>query len=130
MGDKKVEPNFNSEETQKDAKVCEYWYGKFKESMVHKSGKTKEWYDYWDAYTGDYFKKKSKPAYKSDQISNFIFSTIETIRPIMVDNNPRFLAMARNEEGMEKNDKIQMALDYEFDREKMDVKIPRQTITS
>ena len=120
----------NSDERQKELLVVEYWNTKFKEAMIHKARETAEWHDYWDAYTGDYFKREYKPSYKSNQVSNFIFSTIETIRPIMIDNNPRFLALARTEEGMKKNDKVQMALDYEFDREQMSAKIPRQTITS
>ncbi len=110
--------------------IVDYWYKKFKEAMVHKSKETAEWHTYWNAYTGDYFKNNTRPDYKSDQVSNFIFSTIETIRPVMIDNNPRFIAMARTEEGYEKKTKVQMALDYEFDRENMDEKIPRQTITS
>lgn len=120
----------NSDERQKELLVVEYWNTKFKEAMIHKARETAEWHDYWDAYTGDYFKREYKPSYKSNQVSNFIFSTIETIRPVMIDNNPRFLALARTEEGMKKNDKVQMALDYEFDREQMSAKIPRQTITS
>lgn len=119
-----------STEKEQESRTCEYWSTKFKEAMVHKAKETSEWYDYWDAYTGEYFNKDSRPKYKSNQVSNFIFSTIESIRPIMVDNNPRFLALARSEEGMKKNDKVQMALDYEFDRECMDEKIPRQAITS
>ena len=113
-----------------EANIVNYWHVKFKEAMVHKAKETKEWHDYWEAYNGDYFNNTSKPEYKSDHVSNFIFSTIETIRPVMVDNNPRFIAMARSEEGADKKDKVQMALDYEFDRENMDEKIPRQILTT
>lgn len=115
---------------EEDSKLVNYWHDKFKQSMIHKSKETMAWHDYWDAYTGEYYRKSDKPDYKSDQISNFIFSTIETIRPIMVDGDPAFVAMATSEDGLETQDKIQTALDHEFDREEMGAKIPRQTITS
>ena len=118
--------DINKEEEQK---VVDHWSDKFKRSMIHKSKETLEWKKYWSAYTGEMFLGSDKPSYKSDQISNFIFSTIETIRPIMVDGDPAFLAMAKNTEGIDKQALVQTALDYEFNRENMSEKIQRQTIT-
>lgn len=115
---------------EEEIKTTDYWANKFKEAMIHKSSITAEWSDYWEAYTGDYFAQTNGPSYKSNHVSNFIFSTIETMRPIIVDGDPGFLALARNEDGIIVQDKIQKALDYEFDREKMGIKIPRQTITT
>lgn len=129
MSESKVDET-DRDKQEEELKTVSYWHDKFKQAMIHKSKETMEWHDYWDAYTGDYFKENDKPEYKSDQISNFIFSTIETIRPIMVDGDPAFVAMATNEDGLETQDKVQTALNYEFDREKMSAKIPRQTITS
>lgn len=129
MSENKVDET-DRDKQEEELKTVSYWHDKFKQAMIHKSKETMEWHDYWDAYTGDYFKESDKPEYKSDQISNFIFSTIETIRPIMVDGDPAFVAMATNEDGLETQDKVQTALNYEFDREKMSAKIPRQTITS
>lgn len=115
---------------QQEANLASWVYTKFKEAMVAKSEETKKWQNYIDAYYGDYFLNINKPEYKSDQISNFIFSTIETIRPIMTDNNPKFIAMPRNPNGTPKANTIQMALDYEWDREKMQTKLPRGLLTS
>lgn len=118
------------EAKQKEINLANFTYVKFKEAMINKSSLTAEWRKYLDAYSGDYFKNANIPEYKSNQVSNFIFSTVETIRPIMSDNNPRFIAMARNLEGMEKTPKVQTALDYEWDREKMSIKLPRSLITT
>jgi hypothetical protein len=81
-----------------------------------------------DAYKGN--KLTGRPDYASNHVSNFINSTIETIRPIMTDNNPRFQALARTIKGKELSSKIQMALDYEWDREKMRTKLPKTLLTS
>ncbi len=105
-------------------------YIKFKESMIAKSELTKKMQKYLDAWKGDYFINNTMPEYKSNEISNFIYSIIETIRPIMVDNNPGFQAMARNPIGIEKSDGVQIAMDYEWDRENMFNKIQTSLITT
>lgn len=81
-----------------------------------------------DAYNGDI--KTVKPDYASNHVSNFIHSTLETIRPIMTDNNPKFQALTRSEDGKDKADKVQMALNYEWDREKMGTKLPKTLLTA
>ena len=117
-------------ERQKTLKLVQDWDYKFKQAMVHKAPLTAEWYDYWDAYLGDFYTNSGKPEYKSDQISNFIFSTIETIRPVMIDGDPGFDVKAKTEDGSAVQEKIQVAFDHEFTRENMSIKIPRQTLTS
>ena len=76
-----------------------------------------------DAYKGDYFKNKNMPEYKSNVVSNYIFSTIETIRPIMLDNDPVFQSTPRQPEGMEFSNDCNEALMYEWDREQMRTKL-------
>ncbi len=80
------------------------------------------------AYKGTYFQNQNLPDYKSNEISNHVFSTIETIRPIMTDNNPKFLAVPATPTGMEFTADVQTALDYEWEREKMPLKLPAQLI--
>lgn len=109
--------------------LVEEWNSKFKKAMIHKSKRTSDWHDFWDAYNGDYFRRKRKPDYKSDQVSNFIFSTIEAIRPIMIDGEPSFIVRPKNEAGLATYEKVQKAFDHEFDREDMAIKIARQTLT-
>lgn len=50
------------------------------------------WESLFDAHDGKYFNEKL-PSYKSQNISNFVFSTIETIKPIMLANNPEFTVL-------------------------------------
>ena len=88
----------------------------------------KKWQEYMSAYEGTYFKNESRPDYKSNQVSNLVFSTIEAIRPIMTDNNPKFIAVPTSPEGQEFSTDVQMALDFEWEREKLATKLPAQLI--
>lgn len=111
-----------------EIKLASHWNHKFKESMVAKAPYTKRWNEYFDAYNGDYFKGKNLPDYKSDLNANYVFSTIETIRPIMVDNDPKFQAMPRQPEGMQFSTDLNEVFSYEWDREKMNTKLYRELI--
>jgi regulator of replication initiation timing len=110
------------EEIKKDY-MASFTHQKLMESMVSKSEETKMWSKTTKAYDGTLYSKASKPTYKSDAIINYVFKTIETIRPIMIDNNPRFIALARNQAGVDRADIIQKAMDYEWDREKVSLKL-------
>ena len=114
--------------TDKEKKLCEWVYTKFKQAYVAKAPLMTKWKEYMKAYEGTYFKNDNRPDYKSDLVSNFVFSTIEAIRPIMTDNNPKFLAIPNNPQGQDFSSDVQMALDYEWDREKMATKLPAQLI--
>lgn len=113
-----------------EAQLASYWNMKFKEAMVAKADYTRKWQTYIDAYNGDYFKSEHLPDYKSDLVSNYIFSTVETIRPIMLDNDPKFQAMPRHPDGMEFSHDLQSAFVYEWDRDKMNTKLYRELITT
>lgn len=114
--------------TEKERKLVEWVYSKFKQAYVAKAPLMDKWKEYMSAYKGTYFQNKNLPDYKSNEISNHVFSTIETIRPIMTDNNPKFLAVPSTPQGMEFSADVQTALDYEWDREKMSLKLPAQLI--
>ena len=114
--------------TEKERKLVEWVYSKFKQAYVAKAPLMDKWKEYMSAYKGTYFQNKNLPDYKSNEVSNHVFSTIETIRPIMTDNNPKFLAVPSTPAGMEFSADVQTALDYEWDREKMSLKLPAQLI--
>lgn len=118
------------DKVSKEAILASHWNQKFKESMVAKAPETKKWDKYWDAYRGDYFRNKSKPDYKSDLVSNYVFSIIETIRPIMLDNNPKFQAMPRQPDALPYANDLQEVFSYEWDRERMNAKLSRDLITA
>lgn len=99
------------------------WAYKFKRSMLHKKDYVRRWKIYKEAYSGEYFKNKNVPDYKSDMVVNYVFSILETIRPIMVDNDPKFQALPRQPEGMDYSSDLQEAFSYEWDREKVNKKL-------
>jgi len=115
-------------EEQEEALLASHWNRKFKEAMVAKADYTKRWNTYFDAYKGDYFRQKGTPEYKSNLVSNYIFSIIETIRPIMLDNDPKFQSMPRMGEGLKFAEDLNLAFMYEWDRERMNEKLYRELI--
>lgn len=118
----------NNNDKTKEANLASFWKRKFEEAMIHKAPYVRKWNTYFEAYNGDYFKNASLPDYKSDFVANYVFSTIETIRPIMVDNDPKFQVLPRQPEGMEFTDDLQEAMSYEWDRDKMNLKLYRELI--
>jgi hypothetical protein len=97
--------------------LADIWNKRFLDAMSAKQEYTDRWGDYFRAYHGDYFKNESLPDYRSDLVSNYVYSTIETIKPIMLESNPKFSVMARQPEGLAYADDLQEALSYEWDRE-------------
>lgn len=114
--------------TQEQRNMMSEWSLKFKKAMLHKQNYTKRWKIYKEAYSGDYFKNVNTPDYKSDTVSNYIFSILETIRPIMVDNDPKFQALPRQPEGMLYAEDLQEAFNFEWDREHVNGKLYSELI--
>jgi len=113
---------------QENMQLASKWHMKFKEAMVYKANYTKRWQEYDEAYAGEYSKGQSLPDYKSNVISNYIFSTVETIRPIMLESNPKFQVMARQPEGLAFTTDVNEAMSYEWDRERMTRKVCAELI--
>lgn len=70
------------------------------------------------AYTGELF-NRNLPDYRSQELSNFIFSTIETMKPIMLSNYPKTAVVPKTGDSFTKSKNVQNALDYEWRRAKM-----------
>jgi cyclopropane fatty-acyl-phospholipid synthase-like methyltransferase len=90
---------------------------KYRKAYDAKSSLHKLWEDCYNAYMSEYF-KQNLPDYKSQEISNYVFSTVETVIPIMVANNPKILVLPQKEVFQQKADVIQRALDFEWQRTK------------
>jgi hypothetical protein len=108
--------------------LASMWAMRFKDAMVAKADYTKRWQTYMDAYNGDYFVNESLPDYRSDLVSNYIFSVIETIKPIMLESKAKFCAIGRQAEGLAYSNDVQEALSYEWDREHMSRKLIREAV--
>lgn len=111
-----------------ESALCQTINYKYKQAYVGKADKMKHWQRYKKAYDGDFFREAGRPEYKSNQVSNYIFSTVESIRPIMVDNDPRFIATPTREDGVKFASDVQTALDYEWDRANMSIQLTSQLI--
>lgn len=118
----------NTKEDQRKLKLASFWHHKFNEALSTKEKHVKNWDKYWEAYKGDYFKNVKLPPYRSSMVANYIFSVIETVRPIMLDNDPKFVVMPRKTEGLMDSHVIQTALSYEWDRERMSLKVSSELI--
>lgn len=112
-------------EREDELRLINDFKNKFEVARMAKAEKVKVWNKCIDAYNSDYFKNMNKPEYKSDEISNFIFSTLETIKPIMVDNDPKIVVLPKSPNGIQASDKIQNIFDAEWTRAKMGRKLPQ-----
>ena len=92
---------------------------KFRDAMLAKSPTTERWMTYLNAWNNSMYEDKSVPSYRSNQHSNFIFSTIESMRPIMFDSDPKFLAVPTNVESVDYASEVSQALEYEWNRTRM-----------
>ena len=87
----------------------------YKDAYNSKANLHALWDKCYKAYKGELF-KKALPDYKAQVLDNMIFSTIETIIPILFSANPRFLVFPQIPEMFDRAQMIQNLLDFEFDR--------------
>lgn len=103
----------------KEKKLASWTNQKFKESMVAKQSYTARWLDYLNAWDNTLYENIEKPSYKTNHVSNFIYSSIESMRPILFDNDPRFESVPVTADAMPYSQDINTALDWEWYRTNM-----------
>lgn len=109
-----------SEVSEEQHKTLSAWCNqKFKDAMIAKQPITENWFTYLNAYNNSLYTDKKVPDYRSNYCNNLIYSTIESMRPIMFDGNPKFECMPVTRESLEFSKDIDTALDYEWHRTKM-----------
>lgn len=116
------------EPTDAEKSLASWTFVKFKEAMVAKQPYTNDWMRYYNAWNNDLYEKNTKPSYRTNHDSNFIYSSIESMRPILFDNNPRFEAIPVTAEAMEYSLDITAILDYEWERTNMQEKLLANSI--
>jgi hypothetical protein len=109
----------SSASTEQEKALSSWGAQLFKDAMSAKEKYTANWFKYLNAWNNSLYESTSSASYKSNQISNFIFSTIESMRPIMFDNNPKFEVIPVSKEAIPFVGDINQALDYEWHRTKM-----------
>lgn len=100
-------------------KVSAFVYKKFKDAVVAKAPFTERWMTYLSAWDGSLYENQNVPSYRTQHVSNFIYSSIESMRPILFDNNPRFEAIPVTTEAMDWSNDVTTMLDYEWERTNM-----------
>lgn len=94
---------------------------KYRDAKNAKAPYVSKWKECMNGYDG---KTNNKyPDYKADHCSNFIFSVIETIIPIMTDGDPKFMAIPNTSAQVKIADLVQVAFEYEWRRTKMQAKL-------
>ena len=113
---------------EKESRLVSWVYTKFKDAMVAKAPYTDRWMKYLSAWNNELFDEKVVPSYRTNHVSNFIYSSIESMRPILFDNNPRFEAIPVTTEAMDYSNDITTMLDYEWERTNMQEKLLANSI--
>lgn len=116
------------EQTDEEKALVERVTRLYKDAYNNKAELHAKWDKCFKAYNSDYFRKQL-PDYKIQEVSNFVFGTIESVKPIMLANNPKFLAMPREEAAYGKSQNVQYAFEHEWTRTKMFTKL-QQIITN
>jgi len=69
----------------------------YREAKRFRAQYDKNWERWYRLYAGQHW-DGPRPEWRSTPVVNFIFSTIETILPIMTDNNPQINVLPKNED--------------------------------
>jgi hypothetical protein len=117
------------EQTQQEIDLVSRIKKMYLDGYTAKVEQHKEWQECWNAYDSTYF-KQNLPEYKSQEVSNYVFSTVETVIPIMLAANPKFVVLPNSEQFYQKAEMVQKALDYEWGRTKMFMEVVRMIRTS
>ena len=113
---------------EEQKKLSAWCYQKFKEAMIAKQETTEKWFKYLHAYNNELYSENNVPDYKSNYCNNLIYSTIESMRPIVFDGNPKFECVPATAEALEYSKDVDTALDYEWHRTKMREKLISNSI--
>lgn len=106
-----------------ERKLASWVMQKFKDAMLAKAPYTERWLNYMNAWDNSLYENASGPSYKTKHVSNFIFSTIESMRPILFDHNPQFEAIPVTADGMRYSNDINTILDWEWHRTNIQEKL-------
>jgi hypothetical protein len=94
----------------------------YREAYSAKQPRTEKMKECYKAYNGELF-DTNKGKDRGNAVINHIFSTIETIKPIMFSTLPKPIVIPMREDAFDKCIKIQRALEYEWRRSKLYPKI-------
>lgn len=100
---------------EEKAQIVDLIQRRYEDSRQSKEELVEQWKTNFSAYTGKEF-KKNVGKHRSNMICNQIFSIVETVKPIMLTNQPKPIVFPMTREAMSKAMGVQEILDYEFKR--------------
>lgn len=106
----------NFKEKEEDKALVNKILTMYKNASDSKATFIEKWKQNYKAYNGELFERKNERRTAGNAIPNHIFSTVETVKPIMFTNPPKNIVYPTKEDGFEKAMMIQEALDYEWRR--------------
>lgn len=98
-------------------------FDKFMEAKKFRSTYDQNWDKWYRYYSGDHW-EGDRPKWRSLPVLNFIFSTIETILPIMTDGRPKINIVAAKPDAAPMADIIGAVADRIWTKNDMDLKLP------
>lgn len=110
------EKNLKNED--KDVELVNLIQLKYRQAYSNMGTKHEQWEKNHQAYTGELFDNEM-PSYKSNEISNLVFSTIETVKPIMLSGYPKISVTPKEEADFHKAKINQCAIDYDWRKSNM-----------
>ena len=125
---RKSKKEIADKELQEELKLAGWCNQKFKEAMLAKEPYTARWLNYMNAWDNSLYENIAAPSYKTNHSSNLIYSTIESMRPILFDSNPAFEAIPCTAEGIPYANDINTILDWEWHRTNMQEKMLANSI--
>lgn len=109
--------------TEEEQELQGMIFGKYKEAKKARAAYDKDWDRFYKLYAGQHWEGQ-RPDWKSTPVCNFIFSTIETIIPIITDNAPQLTCAPAEPSDVEKADVMSNILKRNWVYNDMDLKLP------
>jgi hypothetical protein len=108
-----TENNEQSAKERKTVQMVEKLFARYKQARQPYDG---NWVENYKFYRGKQW-KEARPAYRNDDVLNFIYSAISTIVPIMTDSRPNIEAIPENPEDFEFAQIMTQLLRSKWDRD-------------
>lgn len=95
----------------------------YKEAKRFRQTYDKNWERWYRLYSGNHW-DGPRPEWRSTPVVNFIFSTIETILPIMTDNSPQINVVPKNQSSLPTSSLMGVIMEKLWVDNDMDIKLP------
>lgn len=104
-------------------KLAEQVLAAYKAAKKFRSTFDRHWDRWYRLYSGQQW-EGPRPEWRSTPVVNFIFSTIETILPIMTDNNPQINVVPKNRSSMQTSFLMGTIMEMIWQKQRMGIKLP------